>query len=69
MKATQYNTQVGDTWASIAAMAYGQPERFPEIIEANPNVPITATLPAGIVVWVPISASTTTTAKNLPPWK
>jgi hypothetical protein len=65
-------TTTGDTrWDTIAQKAYGKASAFQPIISANPNVPITALVPGGTVLLIPIleNNSILTDAESLPPWK
>lgn len=57
----------GDTWDRLAYRYYGNARRYPPIIEANPHVPITAGLPAGITLAIPLLESETR-IEDLPPW-
>lgn len=67
---TTYTTKEGDRWDTIAYAAYGDPTKMEPIINANPTVPITAKLPAGITLRVPIVEQQTGVDANLlPPWK
>ena len=68
---TQHITKENERWDNIAYEAYGDPNLINGIIEANPTVPITATLPAGIRLLVPIVESVAVEVDQtlLPPWK
>jgi len=68
---TQYITTEGERWDAVAQKAYGKPAAFNGIIAANPMVPITPRLAAGIVLNIPIieDNSIQTDAELLPPWK
>lgn len=61
-------TAEGDTWDRLAYRYYGNARRYPAIIEANPHVPITAALQAGITLAIPL-LSPENTLEDLPPWK
>ncbi len=71
MSYTPYIVQEYDRWDTIAHKAYGQPERWPEIARANPNIKLDALPTPGSVVWVPIiqAEQTVTTSAGRPPWK
>jgi hypothetical protein len=66
-----YNVQPYDRWDTIAHKAYGEAHRYPEILDANPRLAITAMPTPGTVVWVPVIElpTATTPAAGLPPWK
>lgn len=68
---TQHITKEGERWDSIAYKAYGDANDINRIIEANPTVPITATLPGGIRLLVPIVETVAVEVDEtlLPPWK
>jgi len=57
----------GDTWDAIAQRYYGNAYRYPPIIAANPHVPITPVLPAGVLLTIPVLAPESST-QSLPPW-
>jgi len=63
---THLTTQ-GETWDRIAHRYYGNAYRYRAIIAANPHVPITPSLPAGITLNIPVLAAQPDTS-NLPPW-
>ena len=48
----------------------GNPFAYGLLLQANPQLPITATLPAGAVVAVPIvlASDDSVVAQELPPW-
>ncbi len=60
----------GERWDSIAYRYYANPFAYHELLQANPQLPITATLPAGAVVAVPIVSpnNDSVVAQELPPW-
>jgi len=63
-------TVEGDTWDAIAYRYYGNAWRYPPIIAANPHVPITPVLPAGITLTIPVlpRRADATDTQSLPPW-
>lgn len=69
MTFTKYTTIQGDRWDTIAHKAYGDPLKISPIVEANPHVPKTPILPAGVVLYVPIQEREDVSPNNLPPWK
>lgn len=69
MTFTKYTTIQGDRWDTIAHKAYGDPLKISPIVEANPHVPKTPILPAGVVLYVPIQEREDVSPTNLPPWK
>jgi len=62
-----YLTVEGDTWDAIAYRYYGNAYRYPPLIAANPNVPITPVLPAGVKLTIPVLPREPD-VQNLPPW-
>lgn len=66
---TEYKTKGGERWDTIAHEAYGDALLFPVICAANQDVPLTATLPQGIVLLVPVLSQPETDVNLLPPWK
>ncbi len=71
MATTQYTCVEGDRWDTIAFKAYGDAADFQGIIAANPSVPITDELTAGVRLNIPIKETPNETTQNelLPPWK
>jgi len=67
---TDYLTLQGDRWDTIAHKAYGDASKFEPLIAANPSVPVTAVLQAGIRLVVPVLESEEgLEIELLPPWK
>jgi phage tail protein X len=66
---TTYTVTEGERWDTIAYKAYGDVNRLPEIIAANPGVPITERLEAGTVLNIPVISDPDTDTELLPPWK
>lgn len=60
-------TTEGERWDQLSWKYYGDAHRYPPIVEANPHVPITGSLPAGLQLAIPMLAVVTPTA-DLPPW-
>ena len=65
---TNYITRDGDRWDLISQFAYGDPFKYVAIIAANPAVPISMVLDAGIEILIPIIVTEVVTT-TLPPWK
>lgn len=66
-------TTQNERWDSLSWKYYGDPHGYGRIIEANPDLDITTTLPSGVRVLIPVltaeQAQTTLDNGNLPPWK
>lgn len=69
MSYTRYTTIQGDRWDTVAYKAYGDPMKITPIAEANPHVPKSPVLPAGIILNIPIQERENVTSNILPPWK
>ena len=71
--AIEHITREGERWDSIAWQYYGDATAYGRIIEANPDVDITDTLPSGLTVLIPVLPESETAAQiaqaDLPPWK
>jgi hypothetical protein len=67
----QYVTQGGERWDTVSFNCYGTPYEVERLIDANPVVPISERLPAGVVLEIPVlqDYSVTTDKTLLPPWK
>ena len=63
-----HTTKEGDRWDLIAYKYYADVTKMDAIIAANPFVPITPTLEAGIELQVPILEEANTITEGLPPW-
>lgn len=65
---SQYTTQQGDTWDTIAYFAYGEgyETQAGEIMKANPKLLEYFVFPQGIVVNIPELEDETS---DLPPWR
>lgn len=65
-----YTAIEGDRWDLLAWKAYADPLAYQTIIDANPDLAIYETLPAGVSVNIPIIAEAQViNEENLPPWK
>lgn len=70
MGSMNYTTAEGDRIDTLAARFYGGNHGIKIIVDANPDVPITAVYPLGTVLIMPvIDDAAITTKENLPPWK
>ncbi len=47
-------TVAGDRWDVLALRYYGDPMAYGFLLQANPSVPFTPLLPAGITLQIPI---------------
>lgn len=68
---TPYTTKSGDRWDLIANQAYGNASDYQKIIDANPGVPKTPYIKAGVTILVPVvdRSEDLASGNNLPPWK
>jgi phage tail protein X len=71
IQSINYTVKEGERWDSLAWKFYGSVKAMDALIEANPTIPLSAVLPAGMQVIVPIldNTSDTVISANLPPWK
>ncbi|MBP5958132.1 tail protein X [Pseudomonas anatoliensis] len=60
-------TTEGERWDQLAWRYYGDAHRYWPIAQANPNVPLSGTLPSGLTLAIPLLAALPT-AQDLPPW-
>ena len=70
MAIKQYPLIAPERWDNIANLAYGDPGNIEGIIAINPDVLITAIIPAGTILNIPIveQEDLPTPATDLPPW-
>lgn len=69
-KLTEYTTMQGDRWDTVAFKATGDPTKIFDIIEANPDVPVTDIIePPGSKLSIPVVESAQLNSNLLPPWK
>lgn len=61
----------GQRWDTLAWLYYGDAYAYERIVAANPHIPLAATLPGGVTVYIPIIEvpATQSSSENLPPWK
>lgn len=66
----QYILKSDERWDNIAYRAYGDPGAIEGIAAVNPDVDITAVIPAGTILNIPILTDDTLSipASDLPPW-
>lgn len=64
-----YITKDNDRWDLIAYIFYNDATKYEPIIEANPNIPITPILKAGLKLKIPVLDETETIKFELPPWR
>ncbi|MDH4869806.1 tail protein X [Pseudomonas sp. BN515] len=70
MAADQYLTHItreGERWDQLAFTYYGSAHRYEPIIRANPRVPVSTALPAGLELRIPLLDVVAST-EDLPPW-
>lgn len=68
--ADQYLTHItreGERWDQLAYLYYGAAHRYEPIIRANPHVPLTRALDAGLTLRIPVLDVVPVTG-DLPPW-
>jgi phage tail protein X len=65
--AGQHMTREGERWDTLAAHYYGDALGYGRIIAANPDIPITPVLPAGITLAIPLM-NAQDTVEETPPW-
>lgn len=66
-----YTTKGNVRWDNVAQEVYGISSMIGDIVRANPEVPITPVLPNGLVLKIPIVATTAAQvpAEKKPFWK
>jgi phage tail protein X len=60
-------TTEGQRWDQLAWHYYGDARRYLPIIQANAHIPLTAALPAGLTLAIPM-LETAPLTEDLPPW-
>ena len=60
-------TTEGERWDQLAWRYYGDPHRYLPIVQANPHVPLTAALPAGLTLAIPL-LEPQSSYEDMPPW-
>lgn len=63
-----YTTKQGDRWDNIAVKFRGDTFDYADIIEANPHIPIKATLDEGLEIRIPIKEAVSEDKSKLPVW-
>lgn len=63
--------QEGERWDTISWKAYGTVNKIPEIVAANPLIPINDRLTGGTILNLPVlpTVDTKISQELLPPWK
>lgn len=71
MAFTEHIAKDGQRWDTVAYEAYGDVAKLSDIIAANPDVPITAIIPEGTRLLIPIVETVAVEIDKtlLPPWK
>lgn len=69
MEYYEYVTKDNDRWDLIAYEFYSDATLYESIIKANPDIPITPTLPAGLNLQIPILQDKEEIEFILPPWR
>ncbi|MDG9783714.1 tail protein X [Metapseudomonas otitidis] len=62
-----HTTTEGERWDQLAYRYYGSAYRYDPIVRANPHVPLTLALPAGLELRIPL-LDVTAAKQDLPPW-
>ncbi|WP_433886058.1 tail protein X [Pseudomonas vranovensis] len=62
-----HTTTEGERWDQLAWRYYGDAHRYQPIVQANPHVPLTSALPAGLTLAIPM-LETVLATEDLPPW-
>lgn len=62
-----HQTREGERWDQLAVIYYGSAYRYAPIVRANPHVPLTAALPAGLSLRIPVLEAEAS-SEDLPPW-
>ena len=60
-------TSDGERWDSLSVRYYGDPFLYERIVAANPHVPLTPVLPAGLRLSIPV-IERADLSEGLPPW-
>ncbi|MDO5940646.1 tail protein X [Burkholderia cepacia] len=60
-------TTEGERWDQLATRYYGDPMAYEAIVAANPHVPLTVTLSAGLTLSIPVIEQDDL-SEELPPW-
>lgn len=60
-------TREGERWDQLAAIYYGNAYRYEPIVRANPHVPLTSALAAGLTLRIPV-LDAEPISEELPPW-
>ena len=60
-------TTEGERWDQLSYRYYGSSVRYEPIARANPHVPTTGAIPAGLTLLIPV-LEVEPVAGDLPPW-
>lgn len=69
MRQLIHQIKEGDRWDTVAYLYYGSAFAMNHLIEANPHLDITETLPMGRIMFIPILTQLPHSETDLPPWK
>ncbi len=65
----EHRTKQGERWDLLAHQYYGDAHKMGLIVDANPQLAIVPTLPAGIIILIPvIEGMKAINNEKLPPW-
>lgn len=71
MENLQYTVSENERWDTVSFKAYGNPGFSESLIRANPEVGITAIIPVGTILNIPVQEENQVLniSELLPPWK
>lgn len=64
-----YITKDKDRWDLIAYKFYNDPNKYEEIIKANPEIKLEPILEAGLKIKIPVIEESENIQFKFPPWK
>lgn len=64
----QHMASDGDRWDNLSYQYYADATAYEQIIVANRHLPITTTLTAGQIVFIPIITAPRNQRNDIPPW-
>jgi len=62
-----HTTREGGRWDQLAFTYYGDATRYAPIVRANPQVPLSGALQAGLTLRIPV-LDVAPSSEDLPPW-
>lgn len=62
-----HTTREGERWDQLAFTYYGDATRYEPIVRANPQVPLSGALQAGLTLRIPV-LDVASSSEDLPPW-